>query len=429
MRKNWKKLVTLGLALTMTVTMFAGCGKKDDGKTKDGKTKLVMALWDEEQNKVMKEMIKVYEEENPDVTVETQLTTWAEYWTKLEASITGGEAADIVWVNALKAVGYAEDGVLMDLTEAVADLDVENNFPQALVDGYTFDGKLYAVPKDFDTNGLFYNKELFDKAGVEYPTDDWTMEDLKEAAVKLQAGLGDGEYPIAAAYNSGQTTYEGSVHANGGYILNEDKTETGWDDPKTVEAVQAWYDLVKEGISPTSEQMADTLPDAMFEGGKLAMLMAGNYMISTFEQNEVINGKFDVVRRPSFNGKKTDIINGLGYAINAATKNEEEAVKFLNWLGGEEAMKLQGQGGTVISARNDAQHYFAETRPELNLDIFTMDLDEDKMLEPRVPYYSDLMTVQREILAEVWAGNITLEEGTSQIAEKWQAVLDEKNGK
>lgn len=429
MRKNWKKMMALGLALAMTVSMFSGCGSKDDGKTKDGKTKLVMALWDEEQNKVMKEMIKVYEEENPDVTVETQLTTWAEYWTKIEASITGGDAADIIWVNALKAVGYADSGVLMDITEAVADLDVENNFPKALVDGYTYDGKLYAVPKDFDTNGLFYNKELFDKAGVAYPTDDWTMEDLKAAAIELQAGLGDGEYPIAVGYNSGQTTFEGSIYANGGYILNEDKTETGWNDPKTVEAVQAWYEFVEEGISPTSEQMADTLPDTMFEGGKLAMLMSGNYMISTFEKNEVINGKFDVVRRPSFNGKKTDIINGLGYAINAATKNEEEAVKFLNWLGGEEAMRLQGQGGTVISARIDAQQYFAETRPELNLNIFTMDLDEARMLEPRVPYYSDLMTVQREVMAEVWAGNTTLDEGTNQIAEKWQAVLDEKNGK
>ena len=88
--------------------------------------------------------------------------------------------------------------------------------------------------------------------------------------------------------------------------------------------------------------MTDTTPDAMFEAGKIAMYMSGNYMIAEYEQNENIAGKYDIVSRPSFNGKKTDIINGLGYAVYEGTKNEEEALKFVEWLGRKRSYGYSG---------------------------------------------------------------------------------------
>ena len=239
MKKNLTKLMALGLVVVMGATAAVGCGSKDSGsKTKDGKTKLTMALWDETQQKVMQKMIDKYEEENPNVTVETQLSTWSEYWTKLEASATGNDACDIMWMNILHVEEYVEAGILKDLSKVGENLDMETNFPAALADGYTIDGKLYAIPKDFDTNGLFYNKELFDKAGLAYPTDDWTMEDFWAACEALDAAdLGEGVYPTAVNYNSGQTNYNATIIANGGYVYNDDYTATGYSDPKTVEGI------------------------------------------------------------------------------------------------------------------------------------------------------------------------------------------------
>lgn len=429
MRKNRMKTIALALAAAMALTALGGCSSKSAGTTADGKTKLVMALWDEEQNKTMKKMIAVYEEQNPNVTVETQLTTWTEYWTKLEASVTGGNAADIMWINVLKAEEYLDAGVLMDVSEVATALDLKANYPAALVEAYNFDGKQYAIPKDFDTNGLFYNKELFDKAGVAYPTEDWTMDDFSKAAEQLAGKLDKGEFACAVPFNSGQTTFQGSIYANGGYILSSDRTKIGWDDPKTMEGLSVWVDLVLNGYSATQEQMADTLPDAMFEGGKVAMLLAGNYMISTFEQNEAIKGKYDVVSRPSFNGKKTDVINGLGYAVNSQTKNKEEALKFLTWLGGTEAMEIQGKDGTVISARNDAQHFYVDTQPDLNLKIFTANLEDTVLLEPRCPKYTELVNVQKTYMAEIWAGTISVEEGCKKMTEEQQVIVDQMNKK
>lgn len=427
MRKSVKKIAAFGMMAVMAVSMLAGCGGGsnggDSGKSDGGSKKLTMSLWDEEQKKVMDKMLAKYTEETG-VEVETQLTTWTEYWTKLEASVTGGSSADVVWMNVPHIQEYVDAGILMDLSDIGTSLDVNTNFPKALVDGYTIDGKLYAVPKDFDTNALFYNKEIFDKAGVAYPTDDWTFEDMRKAAEDLKAAnLGEGYFPIAINYNSGQTTYNGTVYANGGWFYSDDYLEQGWDDPKTIAGIQPWVDMVLDGLSPTLQQMTDTEPDAMFESGKLAMYMAGDYMIASWMQNETIAGKFDCVQRPSFNGKRTDIINGLGYAIPANTKNPEEAKKLVEWLGGKEAMDMQGQGGCVISARNESQKLFLDVYPEMNLKAFIANLDDTYLL-PTCKVESEITQMRKGYIQKVWNGEMTLEDAAKKICEEGKPILE-----
>lgn len=272
-------------------------------------------------------------------------------------------------------------------------------------------------------------KNYSTKLELAYPTDDWTMEDFWAACEALDAAdLGEGVYPTAVNYNSGQTNYNATIIANGGYVYNDDYTATGYSDPKTVEGITIWSDLVKEGYSPTLQQMTDTTPDAMFEAGKIAMYMSGNYMIAEYEQNENIAGKYDIVSRPSFNGKKTDIINGLGYAVYEGTKNEEEALKFVEWLGGKEAMDIQGSAGSVISARNESQELYLETRPELNLQVFLANLEETHVL-PHCKATSEIGTVTGEYMQKVWSGEMTMEDAGKKIDEETKPILEKMNSK
>ena len=198
MKKNLKKLVALGLVATTGTTLLAGCWWKRQRRKQRWKVELVMSVWDSDQEPVMKQMAEAYSKENPNVTVKTQLTTWNEYWTKLEASATGGSAPDIITMNVLHVEEYADAGILMDLTDAEkeSDLKVHDNFPAPLVDGYTVEGKLYGIPKDFDTNAVFYNKEIFDRVGIENPPK--TLEEMVEDAKLITAELaGEGIYGFA----------------------------------------------------------------------------------------------------------------------------------------------------------------------------------------------------------------------------------------
>ncbi|RGD36130.1 sugar ABC transporter substrate-binding protein [Sellimonas intestinalis] len=431
MRKNIKKLAAVGLTAVLGAGLLAGCGGdgKSSGGSKDGKVELVMSVWDSDQQPVMEKMAEAYNKEHPNVHVTTQLTTWSEYWTKLEASATGGSAPDIITMNVLHVEEYADAGILLDLTDAEkeSDLKVNENFPAPLVDGYTVDGKLYGIPKDFDTNAVFYNKEIFDKAGVEYPSDNMTFEDFKAKCEELKnAGLPEGTYPTAVNRNSGQTTYDASVFANGGYFLSEGNEKSGWDDPKTIEAVQSWLDLVSEGLSPTLDQMADTDPDAMFQGGQLAMYLSGNYMIASYDKT--LEGKYGIAKRPTYNGKDTDIINGLAFSVSANTKHPEEATDFALWLGSEEAQKINGEAGVCISARNDCQQYFVDAHEGLNCQIFLDNVVNAELL-PHCKITSQLGQVEKKYLEPAWKGEVKLEDACKSVAEEQNKLLEEMNAK
>lgn len=324
MKKNMRKVATLGLCVALGATMLTACGGSKGESASGGKTELNFGIWDENQRPAMEKMVKAYEKENSDVKINIQLTPYkgGEYWTKLEAAASGGKAPDVFWLNVLHLDSYVEGGILDDLTDKIKDSDIKDSYSETLVNNYVRDKKNYAVPKDFDTNAMWYNKEIFDKCGVPYPTDDMSYDDLVATAKALKDSgkLGDGVYPFACPVDF-QTWYYQTVYANGGYILSDDKKSTGYDDPKTQEGIQCWIDMYNEGLSPSASALSETTADAMFEGGQLAMNFAGSYMVPEYASNDAIKDKVDCVEIPTFNGKEDNCINGLGYAVFEGSKN------------------------------------------------------------------------------------------------------------
>ena len=390
--KNKKKFLSLGLVGVMTAAALAGCGSSSSssqtaasdaaaaGSTQSAesqgsgeKVSLSFGIWDENQRDAMQHMVDAYEKENPNVSIEIQLTPYKgyEYWTKLEAAATGGTAPDVFWINVLHLDSYEQGGILADLTDKIASSDIKDSFPEALLNNYVRDGKNYAVPKDFDTNALWYNKDLFDQAGVAYPTDDMSYDDLVALCKELKDKLPDGVYPFACPVDF-QTWYYQTIYANGGYILNEDKTATGYDLPETQEGIQCWIDLINDGYSPSANTLSETGADAMFEGQQIAMNFAGSYMLPEYAANEQIKDKIDCVEIPTFNGVEDNVINGLGYAVYAGSKNLDAAEDFAIWLGSQEAQDIQGKTGVVISARTDCQKDFAEANTQYNVAAYGM---------------------------------------------------------
>ncbi len=429
MKKRFRKLMALGLALTLAVSGLAGCSKSgtqsevSKGAGPSGAVKLTFGIWDKNQQKAMQALCDEYTKKNPNVSIEVQLTPYkgGEYWTKLEASMNGGTAPDVFWMNCLHVEKYMQGGMLDALDEAAKKENFDaSQFPKSLINLYTFDSKLYAVPKDFDTNAVWYNKAIFDAAGVKYPQKGWTWNDMVETAKKL-TNKSKGIYGVAAPLDF-QTCYYNTIFAAGGYILNKDKTGTGFNDPKTQKGIQCWIDLIKDGVSPTLAQTTDTSADAMFESGKLAMCWAGSYMTPEYLQNDVIKGKVNIVELPTFEGKEANVINGLGYAVYAKSKQKAEAEKFALWMGGTDAMKIQGQSGAVISARNDAQKYFPETQPSLNLAAYT-DKSQIATPLPACIVSSELFDVEGKYLKQAYAGEMSVADACSKIDQESTALL------
>ena len=192
-----KKLVAFLLAAMMCVTALTACGgsggsSSDSGSSSGSGEKakaITVNIWDSNQQKGIQEIADKWTETSG-VKVNVEVVDWDNYWTLLEAGASGGTMPDVFWMHSNTAQMYMENDILLKLNDYIEkDKTIDmSKYYEGVKNLYTrTDGNIYALPKDHDTIALLYNKAIFDKYGVEYPTDKWTWEDMY-AAQLLRTG-------------------------------------------------------------------------------------------------------------------------------------------------------------------------------------------------------------------------------------------------
>jgi multiple sugar transport system substrate-binding protein len=370
---------------------------------------LTFALWDENQQPGQVALAEAYMAEHPNVTIEVQLTPWDQYWMKLEAAATGGGMPDVFRIHANTFMMYADAGFLLPL-----DFEYDYSpYPQGLVGMYNYGGVQYAIPIDYDTIGLAYNKELFDAKGIPYPDDTWDWAKLREVAIALtdaEAGV----YGFAVP-NDAQSGYDNFINQNGGFTFDPATRTSGYNLPETIEALQFYIDLMNvDKVSPSLESLVDMDVNTYFQSGKLAMAMVGSWNMSTFTNNADFNGKFDIAVLP-MGTERASIYNGLGWAGAGNTAHPEVVKDFIAFLGSEEANIIYGQTKSAIPAYKGTETYFTD-QFDFNIAAYT------EMLEYGVQWAYDKTKSQWdnyaiETIREAYLGNMTVEEACLDIHE------------
>lgn len=409
--KKWTKK---GLAVTVAGMMVFGltaCGGSGDSKESG---KLVFQIWDAGQKAGMEKLVSAYMEEHPDVKIEVQATGWDEYWTKLEASATSNSMPDIFWMHSNQMYKYADNGILADCSDIV---ETDKYSENAVANAQGSDGKIYGVPKDKDLVVLVYNKELFDQAGVSYPDDEWTWDDMTDASEQIYDKTGKYGY---MAYAHDQVGYWNFVYQNGGEILNEDGTEAEYTEPATADAIKYYIDLQKNDWCPTQDQFANTSATEQFFSGQGAMFYAGSWDLTNFcTTYKDMNGKWDVAVLPKCpnpeNGDgKAVISNSVSYATAAKGKNKDLAMDFLKFLGSEEGQKIEGESGAAIPAYNGLEDCWAKTFAENDYDVNVENIIP--MFDYSVKYVNNPSRpswepkVEQTVL-DIYAGNTSVDDG------------------
>lgn len=413
-------IVLVGIG-ALVLTTAAGCGRSN-GANNDTNAKVALsyAVWDKTQVPAMQQLATTFTQSHPNITVNVQLTPWEDYWTKLKAAVTGGAAPDVFWMNGPNFQLYASNGVIKPLDTEISSGKVDlTRYPKSLVDLYTFDGKHYGLPKDFDTVGLWYNKTLFDAAGVKYPDGNWTWTDFNAAAAKL-TDKAKGQYAIAANLSSGQEYMYDTIYQAGGYVISPDGKKSGYADPATIAGLKFWTDLIHNGESPDLKTMTDTAPLNLFESGKTAMYYGGSWDAAEFSTNDYTKSKVDVAALPK-GVKQATIIHGLANVISAKTAHTDQAWQFVKFLGSKDAAQILGQHG-VIPAYNGTQDTWVKANPEFHLQVF---LDE---LAYAVPYpvsknTAEWQELETKYLTPAWNGQTDVTQAAGQLAVAMDASL------
>ncbi|WP_274651128.1 ABC transporter substrate-binding protein [Paenibacillus humicola] len=435
--KKGMSLLLLCLIIILTACSQSGGGNGatsgtsgNGGSSNAGSNKPVTlryGIWDENQAPAMKQIAAKFNETHPNITVNVEITPFDQYFQKLETSAAGNSMPDVFWMNPANFPKFASNDQLLPLSDYIASNNIDmNNYPKPLVDFFTYQDKVYGFPKDFDTIGLWYNKQLFDEAKVPYPDGTWDWNKLLDAAKKL-TDPAKGVYGIGAAVDSGQTSYYNLILQNGGYVISDDRKSMGYDKPEAAQALQFWYDLIhKYKVSPTIAQMTDTTPESLFESGKLAMYTTGSWEAVAFNNTDLIKDKVDVAPLPQM-VKKATIINGLGNVAAKNGKHTAEAWEFLKFLGSKEAAEIMGSTGTVIPAFNGTQDLWVKSMPNYKLQVFIDALS----YAVNYPISMDFRSIQQtdtEQLTKAFSGQIPLPDALKAMTEKDNAMLAAEKG-
>lgn len=423
-----KKIPRMLPAVLVLVLLLAmtGCGASD------GKTHLTFQIWDVAQRDGMQAICDAYTRQNPDVVIEVQVTSWSEYWTKLEAAAESNTMPDIFWMHTNQILYYSDFGMLADLTDLYDDVDAnyytEHYSEISLNNAMGSDGRIYGVPKDKDNVCLVYNKEMFDAAGLSYPDETWTWDDLVSASEKIYETTG--KYGFMA-YADEQLGYWNFVYQAGGYILNEDKTAAGFTDPATVKAMKFYIGLQDYDWCPTQTYFAETSPGTAFFSEVGAMFLEGNWnLLSEMNNYPDMVGKWDIAVLPmcpdpaSGDGRAT-ISNGLCYSTAARGKNLEIVKDVLKFFGSEEAQRIQGESGAAIPAylglEETWKNAFQQFDYQLNIDICFDQFDYcvQNVNNAARPKWKSPVSDQ---LLKIYSGEVDIDTGLAYM----QQVVDEE---
>lgn len=364
------------------------------------------------------QMVAAFQAANPNIEVKVETAPFDQYFTKLQTLIAGGTAPDVFELNYENFVSYASKGVLADLSSLATPEVVDRYYPRAY-QAFSLDGKQYGLPESFSNVVLFYNKDLFDAAGVDYPAPEWTWADELAAAEKLtnaDAGVW-GEYSPVQFWEFYKT-----VAQNGCSVLSADRTQVTINEPGCVEALTWMIDKInKYHISPTDAEMAGVSDGDLFKQGKLAMLRTGIWMFSSFADAPF---NWDIALEPG-NTQKAHHFFSNGVAVSATTPNAEAAQKWVEFLtSSPDAAKIRVAASWELPALTDQTLFDAwlAIEPPASREVVFEALDS-LVTPPVIEKQSQMQDAVNLLLEQAKAGSITPQEALDQAKTQIEALL------
>ena len=353
LRKRLRLVIAAGAALAVALSL-TGCGSSDSKESSGDSTTLVWNMWTgstaevENWNHVAKMVTAKY----PDIQLKFQTTSFNDYWTKLAAQASGGDEACILGVQSLRAASVAQ--LLMPLDDKLSGAGIDTSqFNDTIVRGLQVDGKQLAIPYDFGPLVMYYNVDRFKQAGLQEPSQDWTLDDFMKDAKTLTSG---GKYGFAAYPTIDSVIpWSLSLHkaqpftSKGGLQLTS---------PGFTKATQWYSDLVdKEKVAPPVAATSDPTPAlSSFIAGDSAMTVDGPWqLVNVADQAKF---KVGVAPIPSGPGGSHSQVAGSGFGISKNCKYVDKAMKAISVITGPTAEKYLAESGRAYPARTAQQKYW-----------------------------------------------------------------------
>ncbi|MFE8955803.1 ABC transporter substrate-binding protein [Streptomyces althioticus] len=325
-----RTLVALGVgALALTA-----CGSGGDDAA-DGKTRITVNCMPPKSAKVDRQFfedeIAAFEKKNPDIDVVPHDAFPCQDPKTFDAKLAGGQMEDVFYTYFTDARHVVDIDQAADLTPYVKELKSYGTIQQQLRDIYTVDGKVYGIPRTGYSMGLIYNRELFEKAGLDPDTPPATWDEVRTAAKRI-AALGDGVvgYADYSAQNQGGWHFTAELYSQGGEVVSADGEKATVDTPEGRAVLQTLHDMRWKDESMGSKQLL-VINDAqqMMGSGKLGMYLAAPDNIPILVKEK--GAEYENIAIAPMPGGKATLVGGDGYMFSKKATPEQIRAG-LQWL-------------------------------------------------------------------------------------------------
>lgn len=368
-----KKILKISCSITLilsTIFIFSGCTKENKPVT------IKFASWGSKSEiEIIKPILSNFEKENPKVKVEFMHIP-QNYFQKIHLLFASNTAPDVLFLNNLYLPIYTNAGLLEEL-------EVEKGiFEEKTLEALSYNGKLYAIPRDASNLVIFYNKDLFDKHKIPYPDKNWTFEYFLKTAQKLTD-----KDTFGISFEESPLFFLPYLMSEGGGILSDDLKTIIINTPESQKGLKFYADLRNiYNVAPKREQSASATMAQMFLQGKLGMHLSGRWLVPKYREEAKFD--WDIINFPLGDKGSVVPLDASGWAIAKSSKHKEESRKLIDYLSSKENIEKMTKSGLIVPARIDVANskIFLDDKKPKNAKTFLEVLKTSKPTPVSVNY-------------------------------------------
>jgi len=385
--------------------------------------------YDENKEGAEAAVVAAFQAAHPEITVDFQLLPYADYFTSIKTWIAGGTAPDVASLDLAMLQEMAASGSIVDLNPMIAadgyDLGA---YYQSTLDMFKNNGGQYGLPASYSNVVLYYNKNLFDAAGLPYPDAnmDWATF-MSYAKTLTKDTNGDGTNEI---FGTSRLWWPYYMLLTGATPFNADATACTLTDQNAITGFQTMVDLsLTDKVAPTANDLAAQDDWHMFEGGRIAMYPIGPWSISEF--NDVIKDfDWDATTLPTGpTGKKVTFLFGNAYSVLSGSQQQQAAFEFLKFVTGADGDQIRQDAGFEIAPiKSVAENSFLasmEGKKPANAKVF-LDSAAFAVSVPTHAHWSEIADAISSQLDSALLGDITVPAAMQAACDTINPILAEK---
>lgn len=273
-----------------------------------------------------------------------------DYPTKMRANVASNTVPDVFYLQPNMASEYISNGKLQNLSPYMAHDNVSPNnyYPSLLSPFACTKGQIYGIPKDWNSLGVFYNKTMFQTAGLTAPSSNWTWSDMQTDAQKLTKNPGSPNSVYGISMSPDLSRWGAFLIANGGSVLNKDGTQATFNSQQGVSSLQYYDSFLKNNTGTLPTGVGAPWNGDAFGKQRVAMAIEGGWLIPYLAQ-QYSSVQYDIAPLPvAPNGKRANLIYTNAWAAYSGTKHPEAAWELIKYMTGTDVQTSQLNAGFAL---------------------------------------------------------------------------------